>query len=583
MSRLGPGPVFVFEWLMATRRWQMYALRSLFVAALLCALGLVWWMESEHEARLGKGYLAHIGEQMYYAIIGTQLTMVLLVAPAASAGAICLDKTRGALVHLFVTDLSNSEIILGKLFARLAPVLGLLFCSLPVLCLASFLGGIDLSALIGSYVVTIGVAVLCCVLALALSVWGSKTHEVLMVTYAIIILALLITPIWEILHHVTSLTSVPDWLVRSNPYWLAFAPYSRPGSTEWLDYFVFLGVCLCASLILIVLSIGCVRRAAAWQAGRGTPTRKQKESGQNERRRRWFGPSLDGNPVLWLEWHRKRSARGMRAVWQLYAVIGTLLSLVAVYQVLQSPGTVRSSFIPFLNGFLVAIGLLLIGVAAVTALAEERNHGSLDVLLTTPLSTSSIVWGKWWGCYRTVPLLAILPAMTTILVAFGEDRLGEWIILSGMILAYGAITTSVGLALATWIVRLGWALTVAIALAVFVNVGWLFLVVAASRNSTADGWGPGLAAAGPWFGTAFSTIMICERHSFLDRMHFDVWQVVWILGYSGAALVLLQAIIRTFDRCMGRSTGNYDRGGRDKRRASRIAESDPHTEPVTNA
>ncbi len=33
----GPGPVFVYEWITASRRWQVYALRSLFVLGLLAA------------------------------------------------------------------------------------------------------------------------------------------------------------------------------------------------------------------------------------------------------------------------------------------------------------------------------------------------------------------------------------------------------------------------------------------------------------------------------------------------------------------------------------------------------------------
>jgi hypothetical protein len=47
------------------------------------------------------------------------LCLSLLVAPAASAGAICLDRTRGCLVHLLVTDLSDTEVALGKLAAAL--------------------------------------------------------------------------------------------------------------------------------------------------------------------------------------------------------------------------------------------------------------------------------------------------------------------------------------------------------------------------------------------------------------------------------------------------------------------------------
>ena len=36
--RFGPGPVFIHESIAATRRWQMYAVRSLFVFGLLLAL-----------------------------------------------------------------------------------------------------------------------------------------------------------------------------------------------------------------------------------------------------------------------------------------------------------------------------------------------------------------------------------------------------------------------------------------------------------------------------------------------------------------------------------------------------------------
>ena len=62
-----------------------------------------------------------------------------------SAGAGCLDKARGTLDHMLTTDLSNAEIVLGKLAARLVPTLTLVLCALPVQFLASLLGGIDLS------------------------------------------------------------------------------------------------------------------------------------------------------------------------------------------------------------------------------------------------------------------------------------------------------------------------------------------------------------------------------------------------------------------------------------------------------
>ena len=121
-----------------------------------------------------------------------ELTLVLLAAPAATAGAICLDKARGTLDHMLATDLSNAEIVLGKLGVRLVPVLGLIACVLPITALTSLLGGIDPTALVGSFLAAIACATLGCSLAMTLSVWGRKTHEVLMITYLILILWLII-------------------------------------------------------------------------------------------------------------------------------------------------------------------------------------------------------------------------------------------------------------------------------------------------------------------------------------------------------------------------------------------------------
>ena len=37
--RFGPGPVFIYESISAARRWQVYALRSVFVLSLLAHSG----------------------------------------------------------------------------------------------------------------------------------------------------------------------------------------------------------------------------------------------------------------------------------------------------------------------------------------------------------------------------------------------------------------------------------------------------------------------------------------------------------------------------------------------------------------
>ena len=44
---------------------------------------------------------------------------------------------------MLMTDLTNREIVVGKLAARLAPILSLIACTLPVLELLTLLGGVD--------------------------------------------------------------------------------------------------------------------------------------------------------------------------------------------------------------------------------------------------------------------------------------------------------------------------------------------------------------------------------------------------------------------------------------------------------
>lgn len=80
-------------------------------------------------------------------MIGIQLALVPLAAPAFTAGSICLDRSRGTLAHMLMTDLSDPEIVLGKLAARLPPLMSLIACALPVLSLSTLLDGMDPVAL----------------------------------------------------------------------------------------------------------------------------------------------------------------------------------------------------------------------------------------------------------------------------------------------------------------------------------------------------------------------------------------------------------------------------------------------------
>ncbi len=203
---------------------------------------------------------------------------------------------------------------------------------------------------------------------------------------------------------------------------------------------------------------------------------------------------------------------------------------------------------PF-NGFQGAVGLLMMSLVTPAALAEERARGSLEVLLSTPISTRSLVLGKWLAHYRAVLWLALLPAVVAAVHAIPTGRwLGVPLVVA-TILAEGAAVTSLGIALATWVPRLDRAVTLSAAAAVFVTVAWVPLSFLLLPDNKA--LGASLASASPLFGLGLLTAEIARPsgHEWPIRVESALF---WIFAFGSLATVLLAATLATFDRCVGR-------------------------------
>ena len=116
--RWGLGPVFAFESLVAAALANL-CVRSVYVSLLLLGLTLTWGPSERIIHSLAEA--AAIGRIFFQTVIVVQLLVVLLVAPASTASSICVDKSRGTLHHTFITDLTDREIILGKLGRATGP------------------------------------------------------------------------------------------------------------------------------------------------------------------------------------------------------------------------------------------------------------------------------------------------------------------------------------------------------------------------------------------------------------------------------------------------------------------------------
>ena len=314
-------PVLVYESITAARRWQGYAARSVFILCLLGAL-VAMWNNSRVPSQVTIRAMAELGESFSIAVTGTQLALVMLAAPAATAGAICLDRARGTLSHLLVTDLSAAEIVLGKLAARLVPVLCLLACALPMMELLTLVGGVDPEALWGGFIVSVGVAVLGCSLAMLFSLLVRKTHEALLATYAVWALWLLARPMIG----VVSSTFGWGWAIPpkiADPFLLVLDPSWNPRSADRFACVYFLAGTCSISAILVRVAIVRLRAVCTREVVKKPPRLVQTLRERNmwrllSRKVPWLTPSIDRNPVLWREWVRTRPSRWAATIAAIY-------------------------------------------------------------------------------------------------------------------------------------------------------------------------------------------------------------------------------------------------------------------------
>jgi hypothetical protein len=484
---LSLGPVFAYEARRAVRGWHMYAHRSILGLALLAATFLVWHIKTEGMAAnpaLSARYMADgsfslrvtsaIALVTFHVMVAIQLAFVFLLAPPSVAGTLCQDRLSGVLADMLASGLAAWEIVVGRLAARLSAVLMTIGCTIPITSALMLMGGIEVKTVIAAALVTTGVAILGSTLALALSVGRGKTHEVTLMTYAILGLVFFLDPLVVWIRNLlgwftvvppgagsTSAAADVTALRILNPFWLVLAPYYQPDMPRLQQPIIFLAGSACVGLLLMLLSIATLRSEAAQE----TYWRWiEPESGRRPRKRirparssvSLNGPFmravLEWNPVLWLELRSGAGRRRSRVIWLFYACVAAALMGLVIYTNSLKAGWGKILDVALANSIQISLGLLLLSIPAAASLGEDRANGTLAALLATPLRTGSIILGKWLGAFQIVPWLAIFPCLLLYLM-FASPL--DILLMFGLVLAYGAAVVSMGLYLATTIPNVG--------------------------------------------------------------------------------------------------------------------------------
>lgn len=176
---------------------------------LLVVAGFAWMVETFGERTYASGFSgslsasADIGRQLFGALIMLLTLIVLVLAPASTAGAISLEREKQTLDLLTTTPISTLAIILGKLLSALGWVLLLVLASIPVTALVFTFGGVGPEDLVRAYAVLLATALVFGSIGLFVSALVKRTQAAtvinLVLTIAVTVGATILFAFWSVM------------------------------------------------------------------------------------------------------------------------------------------------------------------------------------------------------------------------------------------------------------------------------------------------------------------------------------------------------------------------------------------------
>ena len=414
------GPVFSREVITVPRSWRHYFSRSLYVSALFGLVVTAWLILMVR----GLDDLARFGTAAFSLLAPLQMAMAIIFSALLTAAAVAQEKDRRTLDLLLMTNLSNAELVLGKLAASMLGVMVLVTASIPLMMLLTLLGGISYGQVARVVSVTLVSAFFSGSLGSMVALWREKTFQSLALTALLLVF-------WILLGEaVASGQLASEWLEVSAMNWAevisplrailaAMDPFHA--TTESFGWFggavnLFLIITLTAAMLVNLWAIAQVR---VWNPTKavilsgGATADDSETSAVAAKLHKRDSRSVWDNPILWREIRTWAYGKKIIAVRLAYLVIFAVCAA-AMFGVLgeSAPGARTNELIaPVARPLvpLMVLGLVLVNALAVTSLTNERDLRALDLLLVTDLTPKEIIYGKLGGIFYNSKEIILLP------------------------------------------------------------------------------------------------------------------------------------------------------------------------------
>jgi ABC-type transport system involved in multi-copper enzyme maturation permease subunit len=580
------GPIFGKELRATARRKRSYALRVLYLGALLLAL-LVAWSTTSNQVYFNSVAAqaqaqAQMGQMFFAFFCVFSATAMAVLGPVLTSTAISAERLGKTLHVLLMTPVTAWQIIAGKLFSRLLVALTLIGLSLPALALVRLLGGVELGQMVGIVCLCVATVMATASIGLLLSTFMNRAYAVILLSYAVMLLLYVFVPF--VLYFGFALGGgaygwVYDWI-----NWMTCAitlaePRGSPGVGDWLPcVLVHLGL----SAVLVAASAVVLRRtsrragdgrlsaapaeAASTPADEAMPVTPPPLAPPSEKAPavRPVAPAreVSDQPVLWRETRRPLMAKPWQAV---VGAAATVLLLVVTYFVLWGDHLLDEEMSQ--AGYAWIFNLivwLLTAVLAATAIAQEKESDTWTLLLTTPLTGRAIVWGKVLGVYKRLLWPAAL--IVTHFVAFTVFGVIPWqalVVTLWVIFTFNSIWVATGIFLSLRHRKVTVAVIVNLLLAVGIYLIAFFVLLTVGETAGVHDLQELVAWYLPYFYLA-DAVTATWSHTpealYLPgnlRVSSETFlAVVFTVGvvHLGVAYGILRVTAGTFDRIVGRAS-----------------------------
>jgi ABC-2 type transport system permease protein len=142
----------------------------------------------------GSAAAGEVGRVLFMGIVGTELLLILFIAPAFTAGAITGERERQTYDLLRTTLLASPSFVIGKLESALGYIVLLLLAGIPLQSIAFLFGGVSEVELILSFVILLVTAVALGTIGIYFSAVLPRTLSASVRSYTVIVAAMFVGP-----------------------------------------------------------------------------------------------------------------------------------------------------------------------------------------------------------------------------------------------------------------------------------------------------------------------------------------------------------------------------------------------------